>query len=186
MPKTPQPGHRLPFMRRLSQKTDYAARLALLKSGKPRMVVRRTLNNMHVQVVVYEMEGDKTLAEVMSKHLVALGWKGHTGNLPAAYLTGFLAGCIARQKGINECIADLGLQTTTKGNALFAAIKGARDAGLSIPVSEDMLPDDGRMRGTHIARYAGGRGTGIEQNFEEVKEKIIAQYGQKAKAEARA
>lgn len=173
MARNPQPGQRLPFRRRLDQRTDYKARLALLKSGKPRLVVRRSLNSMRIQVVNYEKGGDKTVVEETSKSLRKLGWKGHTGNLPASYLTGLMAGSKALQKGVKECVLDMGLHTVTKGSGLFAAVKGAVDAGLKIPVSEEMLPSDERLKGGHIARWAKGSGAGIENNFEEVKKKIM-------------
>ena len=37
---------------------------------------------------------------------------------------------------------------------MFAALKGAVDAGLHIPHDDLILPDDERIKGEHIAAYA--------------------------------
>src|SRR3989338_11379094 len=84
------------FRRRREKKTDYVQRLALLKSGKPRLVVRRAGNNFRVQIIDFTPEGDKTLVEVASSMLKKYGWKGHCGSMPAAYLTGLHAEIISR------------------------------------------------------------------------------------------
>ncbi len=62
-------GQRRPFKRRWQQKTDYRARLKLLKSGLPRFVVRRGHNNIHIQIIRYEPAGDKTILEDISSNL---------------------------------------------------------------------------------------------------------------------
>lgn len=142
------------FKRRRMQKTDYRQRLALLKSGRPRLIVRRALNNIHVQVVSYERDGDVVVAETVSKELGNHGWRGHGGNISSAYLVGLLAGIKARKAGVTECVADIGLQTSVKGNALYAAVLGARDAGLNVPAGKDAMPDTKRVRGEHVAAYA--------------------------------
>jgi len=158
-------GQRLPFKRRLVQKTDYSARFKLLKSGLPRLVVRRGNDNIHIQVVRYDAKGDKTVAEEISRNLKKLGWKGHCGNLPAAYLTGFMLGKKAAGAGISNAVLDIGLQMSTKGSAIYAAVKGAKDAGISIAIGEEILPDAARISGGHINAE-------IAKNFEEVKKKI--------------
>lgn len=154
--------------RRRLQKTDYKKRLALLKSGKPRLVIRKSLDNMKVQIIGFNVAGDKTMASAFSSELGSLGWKNGMGNIPAAYLTGLLAGTRAKKAGISEAVFDLGLQTNTKGSRIYAALKGAVDAGLAIPHSEDILPDGERISGKHIQ----GR-KGIEKEFAELKEKIL-------------
>ena len=134
--------------RRRAMKTDYVHRLALLKSGKPRLVIRRSLNGVHVQVIFFESgvhdarsasSGcDKTVVDIFSKSLREMGWKGHCGNLPAAYLTGYLAGLSAAKQGIKEANVDIGLQTSSKASCLFAAAAGVRDAGLSVAIGNNM------------------------------------------------
>jgi len=161
-------GQRLPFKRRWMQKTDYAARLKLLKSGLPRLVVRRGNDNVHIQIVQYDAPGDKTLVEEISKNLKKFGWKGHCGNLPAAYLTGFMLGKKAAKAGIASAVFDIGLHMSTKGNALYAAVKGVKDAGVDVAVGDEILPNEARIRGEHI-------NPDVVKNFEEVKAKIASE-----------
>ncbi|AIF68443.1 50S ribosomal protein L18P [Palaeococcus pacificus DY20341] len=149
------PRYRVPFRRRRSGKTNYHKRLALLKSGKPRLVVRKTLNHHVAQIVVYDPNGDKTLVSAHTRELVRdFGWKGHCGNTPSAYLLGLLIGYKAKKAGIEEAILDIGLHPPTKGSSIFAVLKGAIDAGLEIPHSEEIYPSDERIRGEVIAEYA--------------------------------
>lgn len=151
--------------RRREKKTDYKNRLALVKSGEIRLVVRRSLDNIRLQLIDYEPNGDKTLFSAFSQELRKLGWKYPTGNIPAAYLTGLLIGVKAKSK-VSKAILDLGIQKSTKGSRLYAALKGVLDAGVSIPHSKDILPSEERIKGSHISKE-------IAKNFEEVKEKII-------------
>jgi large subunit ribosomal protein L18 len=142
------------FKRRREKKTAYRKRLGMLKSGNVRLVVRRTSNSVHVQAVEYAETGDKTVVEVSAKNLTAYGWKGHPANLPAAYLTGFLAGLRCIKKGIKTAILDIGLQTSVKENAVYAAVSGAMEAGMELPVNKDILPSKARISGMHIVEYA--------------------------------
>jgi len=144
---------RLKFKRRRLGITDYRKRLALLLSSRPRLVVRKTLRNIIAQLVEYRPEGDRVLLTVDMKHLRDLGWKGGA-NLPAAYLIGYLAGKKALEKGVREAVLDIGRHRATKGAKVFAVLKGAVDAGLSIPHSPEILPSEERIRGEHIASYA--------------------------------
>jgi len=82
------PRSRVPFKRRRDGKTNYRRRLALVKSGKNRVVIRKSLNNILIQIVSSTFEGDKTLTTAFSKELRDMGWNFHCGNTPAAYLTG--------------------------------------------------------------------------------------------------
>ncbi|MEM7813378.1 MAG: 50S ribosomal protein L18 [Candidatus Aenigmatarchaeota archaeon] len=185
-----KPGQRMPFKRRLLRRTNYRARLALLKSGLPRLVVRRGNDNIHAQIVRYAEDGDRTLLEEISSSLKKLGWKCHCGSIPASYLTGFLIGHKAMKAGITKAVLDIGLQASTKGNALYAVVKGAKDAGMDVPASDANLPDDARIRGEHIAAWASklkgsqahtrqfgkSEAESIVKNFEEVKAKIEAMF----------
>jgi large subunit ribosomal protein L18 len=56
----------------------------------------------------------------------------------------------AKQKNIGEAILDLGLQIPHKGSKLYAALKGATDAGLSVPANEKIFPSAERLSGKHI------------------------------------
>jgi large subunit ribosomal protein L18 len=142
------------FTRRRTQKTDYVQRLALLKSGKPRVVIRRSLNGIRVQIISSESSNDKTLVEVTSKNLRKYGWKGHGGNISAAYLTGLLAGTLAQKHHIKEAVVDIGLQMSVKASSIYAAAVGVKDSGIHINVGKEIVPDKDRISGKHVAAYA--------------------------------
>jgi large subunit ribosomal protein L18 len=183
--------------RRKKKKTDYKQRLGLLKSKKLRLVVRRSLNNIHLQIIEYEPKGDKTLIKVSSKNLRKYGWKAHGGNLPSAYLCGLLIGLMAMKKDINEAVLDVGLQTSIRGASIYAAAMGARDAGLIIDLNEEILPDMDRISGIHISNYAKLLKSNPEKynrqfsyylknnldperlpkHFDEIKNKILEEFG---------
>ncbi|AKG92278.1 LSU ribosomal protein L18P [Geoglobus ahangari] len=157
------PRYRVPYRRRREGKTNYRKRLKLLLSRKPRLVVRVTNRRVIAQVVEYHPDGDRTLVYADSKELEKFGWKGDLNNTPAAYLTGLLVGKKAREAGIEEAILDIGLRTPSRGARVFAVLKGAVEAGLEVPHSEEILPDESRLRGEHIASY-------YEQNSERFSE----------------
>jgi large subunit ribosomal protein L18 len=152
------------FKRRMERKTNYRKRLALLKSGKVRLVIRKSLSNISVQLVNFNPSGDQTVASAVSSELKKFGWT-KTGNIPAAYLTGLLAGKKAKEKNVKEAILDLGVQTSTKGSRIYAALKGVIDAGIDIPHSKDILPSEDRINGKHISEE-------ISKQFDDVKKKI--------------
>jgi large subunit ribosomal protein L18 len=153
-----KPTYTVQFRRRGEGKTDYKKRLALLKSNKPRLVVRRSNKSTNVQVIQYLKEGDKVLATANSKQLAKYGWKASGGNIPAAYLTGFLCGMKAKQAQVNEAVMDLGMVTPVKGSVSFAVLKGAVDAGLKVPHDEKAFPAEDRVNGKHIADLAAKLG----------------------------
>lgn len=144
---------RRPPRRRREGLTDYRVRLKLVKSGLPRLVVRKSNRYITIQVIESRAGGDKTILTVSSKHLSRYGWRANTKNLPAAYLTGFLAGLTAKNKNIQQAIVDIGLYTPVSGSRLFAAVKGFRDAGVEVAVSEEKLPGEDRVKGSHIQEY---------------------------------
>lgn len=167
------PTFKMPFRRRREGKTNYKKRLKLLLSKKPRLVVRKSLKYIRAQVVEFDKKGDKVLASAFSKELKKLGWKYACDNLPAAYLTGLLVGKRALEKGINEAILDMGLYPSTKGSRIYACVKGALDAGLRIPCSEEVLPSEERIKGMHIANYLE-KFKDLPEEFEKIKEKILS------------
>lgn len=149
------PKYRIPNRRRVEGKTNYHKRLRLLKSGKLRTVIRASNNHVTVQVVQSKLKGDKILISAHSKELLTnYGWNANTGNIPAAYLTGYLAGIRAKKNGINEAILDLGL--FYHKNRVLAAFKGVLKAGIEIPYSEEFFPEnlEERTNGSHIENYA--------------------------------
>ena len=153
--------------RRTEGKTDYRQRLRLLLSQKPRVVVRKSLKHMIVQLVSPSEQGDVTLVSAISSELKKFGLKS-TGNTPAAYLTGLLFGLRAT-KVAKEAVLDIGLQTSSPGSKIYAALKGMIDAGMSIPHDPVMFPSEERIRGEHIAEYLP---------FDEVKEKVLSEFAQ--------
>jgi large subunit ribosomal protein L18 len=140
--------------RRRESRTDYHQRLRLLKSGKPRLVARASNKHIRAQLVTPGPQGDETHVSASSEDLADYGWEAPTGNLPSAYLTGYLVGLRAREASLDEAVLDIGLNTATPGNKVFAVQEGAIDAGLDIPHNESVLADWSRNRGEHIAAYA--------------------------------
>jgi len=149
------PRYRIPNRRRAEGKTNYNRRLRLLKSGKLRTVIRASNNHITVQIVQSKLKGDKILVSAHSKELQSkFGWNANTGNIPAAYLTGYLAGIRAKKMDINEAILDLGI--FYHKNRVLAAFKGVLKAGIEIPYNEEFFPEglEERINGTHIENYA--------------------------------
>ncbi|MHA1865777.1 MAG: 50S ribosomal protein L18 [Candidatus Heimdallarchaeaceae archaeon] len=147
------PLYRMPFRRRREQKTDYGQRTRLLKSGKIRVAIRPSNKALRIQFIRSQQGGDQTITQVLSKDLAQYGWDIATSNMPAAYLTGFLAGKRALKADIGEAILDIGTLEALPKTRLFAALKGIVDAGVEIPYGEKMIPDEERIRGEHIANY---------------------------------
>jgi large subunit ribosomal protein L18 len=157
-------GYCVPYRRRREGKTDYKARKVSVLSGKRRVVIRSSLKNVTVQIVAAKPNGDEVLVSAHSRELAKkYGWKAPAGNLPTAYLTGFLCGLKAKAQGIEEAISDIGLHAPSKGARVFAVLKGILDAGIHIPHSEEKLPDEKRIRGEHIAQYAKGLASNAEE-----------------------
>lgn len=130
--------------RRLQAKTDYKARLALLKSGRPRLVVRKTNRYMIAQIVETDIAQDRVVVGVISKDLIAKGWPvdkvGSLKSLAASYLTGLLLGKMAKDKKIQEAIVDLGMNRSIKKSRIYAVVKGVSDSGLKVPHDEKTFP----------------------------------------------
>lgn len=160
----------LPYRRKIEGRTDYLARLNLLKSGKPRIVVRRSLKNIVIQFIEFHPDGDKVLCSTSSKELVKeYGIKGSLKNIPVSYLTGLLAGKKAAKLKISGAIPDLGIRKPHTGGAVFAALKGLIDSGIDIPHKEDsekksVFPSEDRIKGDHVK---------IKNDYEGIKNKII-------------
>ena len=176
------PRYKVPMRRRREVRTDYHQRLRLLKSGKPRLVARVSNKHVRAQLISPGPDGDNTHAAASSEDLAEYGWEAPTGNLPSAYLTGYLAGKRAVEAGLEQAVLDIGLNTATPGNKVFAVQEGAIDAGLEIPHNEDVLADWSRNRGEHIAEYAeqldeplyGGDfdATNLPEHFDDVLERL--------------
>ncbi len=141
------------FRRKREGRTNYKKRLTLLKSGKLRIIIRKTNKQIILQIAQYTPEGDKILCGVNSSSLAKHGWNYSHKNLPACYLAGLLLGKKALSHKIKEAIFDAGLQTPVAGSRIYAALKGAVDAGLNVPVSEEVFPSQERLSGNSIAAF---------------------------------
>lgn len=161
------PRYRVPYRRRREGRTDYRRRLSLLRGERPRVVVRKSLHHLSVQVVRFHLRGDEVVTSAHSKELSRFGWEGPTGNVPAAYLTGLLAARRAREAGVPEAVLDLGLYPPSRGGRVFAALRGMVDGGLVVPHGEDVLATEERVRGEHIAPE-------MKEAVEAVKERLEA------------
>lgn len=156
-------NYTLKLKRKRNVKTNYRKRLILLKSKKPRLVIRKSLNNVILQLIQYHKDGDRIIVSAHSRELKKLGWPFHLGNIPSAYLTGYLLG---KKSKVKDAVLDLGLQRSVKGSIIYSALKGAIDAGLSIPCNKDIFPLEDRIKGLHTKKQD------IEKRFLEVKKKI--------------
>lgn len=148
------PNYRVALRRRRKGRTNYYRRRELLKSGELRLVIRRSNNNMTVQFVEAQADGDVTLAAVTTTHLKKYGWNITGGNIPASYVVGYLAGKVAQTKDIDYAILDIGVQVAQAGNRIYSALKGVIDSGLEVPASEEIFPAEEILKGQHIANYS--------------------------------
>ena len=140
------------FKRRKQGKTDYKKRLALVRSKKVRIVVRKTNSQIIAHAVKYNPIGDETLASVASKELTKYGFYG-TNNTPSAYLVGYLLGKKLAGK-VEEVMSDIGRRSPSHGSVVFACLKGVQDAGVNMPLSETAVPSEDRINGSILDNYA--------------------------------
>jgi large subunit ribosomal protein L18 len=166
----------VPFRRRREGKTDYYQRTKLVVADVPRMVVRKTNRHIIIQLVTAEMDGDRTFVAANSSELTEFGFKGSLSSTPAAYLTGLLFAAKARKANYKAAVLDIGLNRATPGARVFAALKGAIDAGLEIPHGEEILPDEARVKGEHIVAYnkkTGDLVKNVEQVADAIKKELV-------------
>jgi large subunit ribosomal protein L18 len=137
------------ILRRLrEEKTNYKKRKLMLMSRADFVTVQISNENTLVQIHKPQFTGDKVVASAHSRFLISKGWKGSRKNVPAAYLTGYLAGKKALASGTTSAILYSGTRKYTQRMA--AALKGVIDAGLQIPASEETLPAEERINGEHL------------------------------------
>jgi large subunit ribosomal protein L5e len=162
---------------------------------KYRLVARFTNKRVIAQITYATIQGDKILASANSYELKRYGLTAGLSNYAAAYATGLLiARRLLKQtkldtlyKGVAKidgadydvssevksdeqrkpfkAVLDVGLVNTTKGNKVFAVMKGASDGGIHIPHSTTRFPgsDDAgkynaaihreRIFGVHVQKY---------------------------------
>lgn len=177
------------FRRRREGVTNYAKRLALVKSGLERVVVRKTNKRVLGQVIRYEEKGDKVVASAESRELAKkYGWPSRS-NRSTAYLTGMLLAKKAKAGG--ELILDIGLTTPIKGSVSFAFAKGCIDGGMklrgSFEIKEEVYnasqtakyAEQLKSKPEQLKRQFGAYAAGnvqpeaLTKLFNEVKEKIL-------------
>jgi large subunit ribosomal protein L18 len=141
------------FRRRKAGLTDYRRRLKLLRGEMPRAVVRISNTRTTCQLVSWSADGDLVSVNMTGTDLVKkYGWPSNRSlkSVPASYLVGFAMGKAAVANGASDAVLDIGLAANSKGGRVYAALKGMSDAGLEIPHSEDVYPDEERLNGAHI------------------------------------
>lgn len=150
--------------RRKEGKTDYKARFGLLKSEKPRVVVRKTNRYLIAQIVSSDVAQDKVILGANSKDLLSEGWpenlSGSLKSLPACYLTGYLLG--KKSKDVQEGILDIGLQRNISKTRIYAFLRGLVDSGFEILHDEKILPTDEMLN----------KNEGTEKLIKKIKEKL--------------
>ncbi|MBS3149404.1 50S ribosomal protein L18 [Candidatus Woesearchaeota archaeon] len=142
------------FRRKLEKKTNYRKRVKYLSANKPRVVIRTHLNNLLLQLIKFDRKQDKIILSTHSTELKKLGWPYHRGNLPSAYLTGYLFGKKLSKNNIGEVVIDFGIYSPIKKSRSYAALKGLIDAGVKTNHSnEEIFPEESKLHGSHISQY---------------------------------
>ncbi len=137
------------ILRRLREKkTNYRRRASMLIGKRDFITVKTSNENTLVQIHKPEISGDKVIASAHSRFLLKKGWNGSRKNIPAAYLTGYLAGKKALLKGGKDAILYSGADRYT--SRMAAALKGVVDAGLQVPAGPESFPADERIKGEHL------------------------------------
>lgn len=134
--------------RRKEGKTDYKAKISLLKSGKARAVFRKTNRYIIGQIVKTDVAQDRVIVGISSKNLLSLGWpenmKGKLKSLAACYLTGYMLGKKTSEK---EVVLDIGFHRNIKKSRIYAFLKGLFDSGIKVSFSEEVLPSEEAIKG---------------------------------------
>ena len=76
----------------------------MLMSKRDFITINVSNENTQVQILKPEITGDRVVASAHSRFLLKDGWKGSRKNIPASYLTGYLAGKKALSKGVDTAI----------------------------------------------------------------------------------
>ena len=154
--------------RRRKMKTDYLLRVGLLKSGKERILFRKTNRYVIGQCIKTENAKDKVILGVTSKDLIKYGWPqekaGSLKSIPACYLTGILLGKkVLKKAKSKEYVFDIGMLRHIKKSKVYAFLKGTIDAGLKLNADKGIFPDEKKLTGEY---------TKVKDIINEVKEKI--------------
>ncbi|HVC27073.1 MAG TPA: 50S ribosomal protein L18 [Nitrososphaerales archaeon] len=142
------------YRRRRIGATDYRARKKIITSSVPLLAVRVSSKNVSAQFIRPKAEGDQVVSSAHSRNLKKLGWKGSTKSVPACYLLGLLAGKRAKEAGIEKVYLYNGLSSFVNGSRVSALVKGVKDAGIDVPMSDEVAPSEDRITGKATADYA--------------------------------
>ncbi len=142
------------YRRRRMGATDYRARKKIITSSVPLLAVRVSSKNVTAQFIKPRAEGDEVVSSAHSRNLKKLGWKGSSKSVPACYLLGLLAGKRAKEQGIEKAYLYNGLSSFVSGSRVSALVKGVRDAGVEVPMSDEVAPSEDRITGKATAEYA--------------------------------
>ena len=137
------------ILRRLrSEKTNYRKRKSMLMGKQNFISVNITNENTQVQIMKPIISGDHVMASAHSRFLIKNGWKGSRKSIPAAYLTGYLAGKKAISSGTTNAVLYSGTKKYTQRMA--AALKGVIDSGVKVPANSETFPTEDRINGDHL------------------------------------
>jgi large subunit ribosomal protein L18 len=150
--------------RKSQGKTDYRARLLLLKSGKPRITARKTNKYIILSYVESKEARDKVTKSASSKELLKYGWdkekSGSLKSITSGYLTGLL---LAEKIKGKEAVFDIGLNRNVKKSRIYAALKGLVEGGVKINCRKEVFPEEERIKGKHLKNKI---------DFEKIKQNI--------------
>ena len=153
--------------RRKEYKTDYKKRFALLKSGLPRIIFRKTNRYLIAQYVKSKEAQDAIVLGIDSKELLKYSWpeKESIKSIPASYLTGYLFGkkILLKKSDEENPILDFGMARALHKTKVYAFIKGLIDSGIKIECAKENFPDESRIKGEHLKNKI---------SFDEIKSKI--------------
>lgn len=135
-----------------NNKTNYRKRKAVLISRRNFITIKTSNQNVHCQLIKPNLRGDTVISFSNSTELGKYGWKGSSNNLSASFLVGLLMGRKMLGKGNNSAILYTGKTSFT--SKVAACLKGVASAGVEIPLSEEAFPDENRINGTHVSKYA--------------------------------
>ncbi len=164
----------VPYRRVREQRTNYKKRLKLLLSRKPRLVVRLTNQRLIGQMVLFASTGDKVIVGADSLLLRKQGWPFSCKNIPAAYLTGYALGKKALANNLKEAVLDTGWRTAGKKGKLYAFLQGVVDAGVQVPHSKEVFPEESRLQGAHLTQHLKNKAEPeqVTEIFNQVKKKL--------------
>ncbi|MGI0091865.1 MAG: 50S ribosomal protein L18 [Nitrososphaerales archaeon] len=163
------------FRRRREGKTDYRKRRGIIVGKQPFLSVRVSGRYIYAQVLRPTPSGDLTICSASSRDLTKkFGWRGSSKNLPGAYLTGFYLGQLAQVSSVKSVIVYSGVGRFIHGSRIASVIDGAKEAGMEIQVDEKTLPDESRVKGSHIAEYAKKLEAQDKDKYNKVFSKLIS------------